>query len=223
MRSCHSARMPTTRRCQASWPTSTTREPCAAAGTGVTAFALPLWTTRPTPSLRLSAWSPTGRETARLQSTDWQGCSNAIWVRRLALRHSSPVTTPESNSNHKRRASSRPPQGSLRRSLFWHSPRLKLSTVYRPSWKRMRSRLLPRRASLRIDVGLLSFRRLICAQKHSKPPTTGTSLTDNATTPSSERKPAGKSTPTIIGRLWGRQSDTANRRFVHCRRSWQDS
>ena len=61
---------------------------------GATASALPLRTTRLTPSLRLSAWSPTGRETARLQSTSWQSCSNAIWVRRLAPRRSPPVTTP---------------------------------------------------------------------------------------------------------------------------------
>ena len=36
---CHSARRRTTRRCPASSPTSMMRAPCAAAGTGATAFA----------------------------------------------------------------------------------------------------------------------------------------------------------------------------------------
>jgi len=46
---------PTTRRCPASSPTLTMRAPCAAAGTGATAFERLYPTIRPTHSWRLSA------------------------------------------------------------------------------------------------------------------------------------------------------------------------
>ena len=57
--------------------------PCAAAGTGATAFARRCPTIRPMRSWRLSAWSPSGWGNARPRSIASLSCSSVIWERRL--------------------------------------------------------------------------------------------------------------------------------------------
>lgn len=86
MRSCRLARMWMTRRCPASSPTSTMQAPCAAAGTGATAFARRCPMIRPMRSWRLSAWSPSGWGIARLPLIVSPSCSSVIWALRLSLR-----------------------------------------------------------------------------------------------------------------------------------------